>query len=71
MCIINPLSSFQRLMNSVLREFINCVIYLDDILIFSTSVEEHINSVILLFNLLRETNLKIQIEKCKFFAHET
>lgn len=69
----NAPSTFQRLMNSVLREFINkiCVCYMDDILIFSTSIQEHVSNVKTIFNCLREANLKIQIDKCNFFSKET
>lgn len=69
----NAPSTFQRLINSVLREYINkiCVVYLDDILIFSTSIEEHIDSIKKIFAKLREHNLKLQIDKCNFFCKET
>lgn len=69
----NAPSTFQRLMNSVLREYINkiCVVYMDDILIFSTSITEHIASINIIFKKLRESNLKIQINKCNFFCKET
>lgn len=69
----NAPATFQRLMNSVLKEFINniCVVYLDDILVFSTSLEEHIDSLKKIFNTLRKHNLKIQFDKCNFLAKET
>lgn len=69
----NAPSTFQRLMNSVLRDLINkiCVVYLDDILIFSTSMEEHMTNIQKVFDRLREHNLKIQVDKCRFFAKET
>lgn len=69
----NAPATFQRLINRVLRDFINkiCVVYLDDILIFSTSFEEHISNINSIFKKLREANLKIQINKCTFFAKET
>lgn len=69
----NAPSTFQRLMNSVLREQINktCVVYMDDILVFSTSLEEHINSLRSIFNTLRKAKLKIQIDKCDFLKKET
>lgn len=69
----NAPATFQRLINHVLREFINkiCVVYLDDILIFSTSFQEHITNIKKIFQRLREANLKIQINKCTFFARET
>lgn len=69
----NSPSTFQRLMNSVLREFINkiCVVYLDDILIYSTSLQEHSDSINKILSKLRDANLKIQIDKCNFFCKET
>lgn len=69
----NAPATFQRLINYVLRDLINkiCVVYLDDILIFSTSFQEHLCNIDKVFRKLREANLKIQINKCKFFARET
>ena len=69
----NAPARFQRIMNHVLRDFINkiCVVYFDDILIFSTSITEHVDSINKIFKKLKDFNLKIQIDKCKFFAKET
>ena len=69
----NAPSTFQRLMNEVLREHIGkiCLVYLDDILIFSTSVEEHIESLDKVLNCLTKANLKIQLGKCSFLKQET
>ena len=69
----NAPATFQRMINHVLREFINneCVVYIDDILIFSTSLQEHINSITKIFKKLREFNLKIQLDKCSFFAKDS
>lgn len=45
--LTNATSVFQALINNVFRDFINrfVVVYLDDILIFSESMEEHISHV--------------------------
>lgn len=69
----NAPSTFQRLMNSVLRKFINkiCVVYLDDILVFSTSFEEHILSLKKIFDTLKEAKLKVQIDKCNLMKLQT
>lgn len=69
----NAPATFQRLINSVLKDHINkiCVVYLDDILIFSTSLQEHIVNINKIFDKLRIANLKIQIDKCNFFSKET
>lgn len=44
---------------------------MDDILIFSTSIQEHIEHIKSIFDKLSEANLKIQIDKCSFFQKET
>lgn len=69
----NAPSTFQRLMNNTLKEYINkiCVVYMDDILIFSTSFDEHINSINKIFKTLRKANLKVQIDKCDFAKNST
>lgn len=66
-------ATFQRLMNYVLRDYINkiCLVYLDDVIIFSTSLQEHINSLKLVFNRLQEANLKVQLDKSEFLKKET
>lgn len=69
----NAPATFQRLMNDVLREFINktCVVYLDDVLIFSTSIQEHIKAISDILKVLKKNKLKIQIDKCRFMEKET
>lgn len=69
----NAPATFQRLINEILRDYINriCVVYLDDILIFSTSLEEHLISLEKIFKKLAEHNLKIQADKCSFLKKDT
>lgn len=69
----NAPATFQRLMNSVLSEYIGkiCLVYLDDIIVFSTSLEEHITSLQKIFKRLQEVNLKIQLDKTEFLKKET
>lgn len=69
----NAPATFQRMINRVLHEFINktCVVYLDDVLVFSTSLEEHINSLKLILRRLYDANLKIQLQKCEFMKKDT
>ena len=66
-------ATFQRLMNSILADYIGfiCFVYLDDIFIYSSSLEEHVSSIKKIFNRLREHNLKIQPDKCQFMRRET
>lgn len=66
-------ATFQRLMNTILKDYINkiCLVYLDDIIIFSTSFQEHEDSIRLIFKRLEEANLKVQLDKSEFFKRET
>lgn len=66
-------ATFQRLMNYVLKEYINkiCLVYLDDIIIFSASIEEHIDSLNKIFKRLEEAKLMIQLDKSEFMKKET
>ena len=53
--LCNAPSTFQRLMNSVMGECIDnfVLVYLDDILVFSTTENEHENHLRLVFQQLR------------------
>lgn len=62
----NAPSTFQRLMDSVLRGISNAMTYLDDVIIFSTSLQEHINTCQEVFERFRAHNLKIQLDKSEF-----
>jgi hypothetical protein len=59
----------QRRMMAALREYIGkiCHIYLDDIVIWSDTVTEHIKHVDLIMTALREARLYCNCKKCKFF----
>jgi len=57
-----------RLMNEVLRPFIGLcvVVYFDDILIYSKSMEEHLEHLCAVFDALHAAHLFANIEKCMF-----
>jgi hypothetical protein len=66
--LTNAPSTFMRLMNKVLRAFIRkfMVVYFDDILIYNTSIDEHIDHLRVVFNALRDAHLLGNLEKCTF-----
>ena len=57
---------FQRLVHQVLEGLPFAFGYLDDILIFSKDVEEHLQHVRILFERLRMAKLKLTVQKCSF-----
>ncbi|GBB99340.1 hypothetical protein RclHR1_34960001 [Rhizophagus clarus] len=65
----NAPGTFQRIMDKILREYIgNFVeIYVDDIMIYSKNLEEHIEHIEKVLQKLQEYNLVIKLKKCKFY----
>ena len=57
---------FQRLVNEVLSGFTFTFGYLDDILVFSSDMESHLEHLRLLFEKLRSVDLKLKEVKCNF-----
>ena len=68
----NAPCTFQRVVDNIFREYLNrfCFVYMDDIICFSKSLEEHRQHLKLIFEKLREFNLKAQIDKCEFFRKD-
>ena len=68
----NAPATFQRLMNSVLSGLTpkQCLVYLDDIIIFGNSLEQHNERLISVLKTLEKNNLKVQPDKCEFLRTE-
>lgn len=69
----NAPSVFQRYINSIFRELIDAnevQIYMDDILIATASLEEHMRILAEVFRLIKVHSLSLKLSKCKFVFEE-
>lgn len=66
--LTNALAVFQNLVNDVLRDFLHksVFVYLDDILIFSKTLDQHKVNVWQVLQRLMEDSLYVKAKKCKF-----
>ena len=71
--LTNESTFYQHYMNDVLFEYLHqfCQIYLNDIIIYSKTLKKHKQHVQLILNKLREADLQIDINKCKFHVQKT
>ena len=49
---------------------IYCLIYLDNIIVFSWTTEEHLHRLCMVFDQFHEDNLKLKPSKCSLFKEE-
>ena len=63
-------SYFQNFMNKVLNGLNFTLAYLDDIIIFSETVEQHLKQIQIVLNRLRQAKLKLKKSKCAFFKKD-
>ena len=69
--LCNAPPTFQRLMQNCLGELIvYCLIYLDDVIVFSEMPEEHLRRMHVVFDCLHEDGLKLKPSKCDVFKLE-
>ena len=61
---------FQELMTRVLKDLPFAMAYLDDIIIYSSTPEEHLQHIKTVFEKLRHAKLSMKLSKCHFFTKE-
>lgn len=67
--VTNAPSTFQRLMEKCMGDLHlkEVLVFLDDLIVFSNSLEEHESRLLRVLHRLRDYGLKLSPEKCKFF----
>ena len=70
--IANAPATFQRLMSKIFRDDILRIllVYLDDIILYSETVDEHIRDLDTVLTKLQEHGLKLKASKCVLFKPE-
>jgi hypothetical protein len=71
--LANSPSSFQRLMDVVLKDLkgLECYIFLDDVILFSDTLEEHALRMEHVFQRFEKANLLLHPAKCEFVKPES
>jgi hypothetical protein len=69
--LCNAPATFQRLMDAVLAglKWTTCLVYLDDIIIFSRTFEEHLDRLRGVFERIQEAKLQLKASKCHFASN--
>ena len=70
--LCNAPGTFQRLMERIFgdQSFQTLLLYLDDVVVYASTFEQHLQRLELVFSRLRAHNLKLKLSKCHFFARE-
>ncbi|KAL9265740.1 Retrovirus-related Pol polyprotein from transposon 17.6-like protein, partial [Drosera capensis] len=71
--LTNAPATFCTLMNKVFQPFLDqfVVVYLDDIVVYSKTLEDHVEHLRQVFQVLRENELYVKREKCSLAQEET
>lgn len=70
--LCNAPATFQRMMEMALNglQWTTCLIYLDDVIIFSQTIQENIDKLRLVFDRIRKTKLKLKPAKCSLLRSD-
>ena len=70
--LVNSPVTFTRAMHEILREhlFKTCIIYVDDIIVYSRNMKEHMGHLKEIFKCIAKAGLRLKPSKCRFAAKE-
>ncbi|KAG7453964.1 hypothetical protein JOB18_002015, partial [Solea senegalensis] len=64
--LCNAPATFQRLVNQVLGDIPNCSAYLDDLVVYTSTWDEHMKILRQVFTRLAQASLTLNLAKCEF-----
>lgn len=70
--LTNAPATFQRALDIILSglKWQMCLVYLDDVIVFSKTAEDHVRHLDLVLTRLRKAGVTLNLEKCAFFKRE-
>ena len=68
--LAQALAYFQELMTGILKDFPFAIAYLDDIIIFGKTPQDHLSHICMVFEKRKSANLSMKKSKCSFFSKE-
>ena len=70
--LTNTLTMFYTLMNKIFHPYLDkfMMVYLDDIVIYSNTLKEHVEHLSKVFKILKQNELYVKKEKCSFAKEE-
>jgi len=71
--LCNAPAAFQRWINEGLMEHLDmcCIVYLDDVLMYSNTLQQHRKDVSNILEVIRKSGMKVKPSKCEFHQSET
>jgi len=70
--LTNAPTTFQRALDVILSglKWQMCLVYLDDVIVFSKTADDHVRSLDIILSRLRQAGVKLHLENCSFFKRE-
>ena len=69
--LMNAPTTFERLVDQLFRGPRSLRVYLDDVVLFSKSLDEHLAHLTEVFRIIRDNRLKLKISRCSFAQSQT
>ena len=63
----NAPATFQRMIHALLKDIAGCEAYIDDVIVYSETWDDHLKTIHALFERLAEANLTVNLAKSEFF----